>query len=254
VDPLATPRLGKCFERSKNTEKTSTVPAMKTQVCQDIMKTSAGNKRKHSYFTVAEKNAIKEGAGLFGFGKWKQIKEEYSVILQNRTTVQIKDQYRTMVHRNEVFSEKTNNPKQLWTPAEKAAVRRGFFKHGRSAWSKIKDDSPCLLKDRTCLQIKDCVRTMFGSSADMDIPNVCRAESLATKYDSPLECIVVQGTSVLEDGNSAHPALQVSKDSLPEEQARLSVESLSATAPSSSRSKGIVLVNESEALPVVYEV
>ena len=219
------------------------------------MKATAGNKRKRSLFTKEEKAAIKEGASLFGFGKWKQIKEEYSVILQNRTVVQIKDQYRSMVQRNEVFSEKTSQPKQIWTPAEKAAVREGLLKHGQSSWSKIKDDSPCVLRNRTCLQIKDCVRTMFRSRADNTIvPNLCSADAsqpfaMNNGDDSILEWIILQGSNVIDDDNSSHPELQATNDPAPEEQVRPKVESPSTT-PTSARSKGTVL-NEKEALPVV---
>lgn len=53
-------------------------------------------------FTDEEKRAIKEGILRYGVGQWSQIKAEYGLILRNRTNVNIKDCYRTMVKRGEL--------------------------------------------------------------------------------------------------------------------------------------------------------
>lgn len=57
---------------------------------------------KRKKFTDEEKSAIKLGVERFGFGKWAKIKEYYSDELRDRTSVNIKDCYRTMMKKNEV--------------------------------------------------------------------------------------------------------------------------------------------------------
>jgi len=59
---------------------------------------SKGRKR----FTQEEKHAIIHGAEKFGIGKWKEIKDYYNELLGDRTSVQIKDCYRTMVNKCEL--------------------------------------------------------------------------------------------------------------------------------------------------------
>lgn len=58
--------------------------------------------RKRRKFTEQEKVAIREGVRKFGFGKWSKIREEYGEILRQRTNVNIKDCYRTMMSKDEV--------------------------------------------------------------------------------------------------------------------------------------------------------
>lgn len=55
----------------------------------------------------AEKTAIKEGVKIYGTGQWKQIKchERFEETLHNRTSVQIKDKWRTMLNHNEIDFE-----------------------------------------------------------------------------------------------------------------------------------------------------
>ena len=52
-------------------------------------------KRKRMRFSDVEKDCIREGVRLFGFGKWSQIKSEYGMELRNRTNVDIKVCYRS---------------------------------------------------------------------------------------------------------------------------------------------------------------
>lgn len=59
-------------------------------------------KRGRKRFTDDEKTAIKLGVQKFGFGKWAQIKAYYRSELRDRTSVNIKDCYRTMMRNNEV--------------------------------------------------------------------------------------------------------------------------------------------------------
>lgn len=63
---------------------------------------------KRRRFTEEEKHAIKAGLGKFGWDdpkKWVKIKEEYGELLRNRTGVQLKDCWRTMVKKGEVTEE-----------------------------------------------------------------------------------------------------------------------------------------------------
>mmetsp|Transcript_24540 Transcript_24540/g.44258 ORF Transcript_24540/g.44258 Transcript_24540/m.44258 type:complete len:248 (+) Transcript_24540:965-1708(+) len=55
-------------------------------------------RRKRFPFTDEEKNAIIDGARRFGVGKWAEIKSfrDYKDTLRNRSTVQLKDKWRTM--------------------------------------------------------------------------------------------------------------------------------------------------------------
>jgi len=61
-----------------------------------------GKVLKRRRWTDEEKTAVKLGARKHGVGKWKLVKDDYPEILRNRTAVQIKDCWRTMVKHNEV--------------------------------------------------------------------------------------------------------------------------------------------------------
>ena len=47
-------------------------------------------------------SVVKEGVKRHGAGKWMEIKKEFGQVLRNRTSVQIKDCWRTMSKNNEV--------------------------------------------------------------------------------------------------------------------------------------------------------
>ena len=53
-------------------------------------------------WTEAEMTAIKEGCRQGLVGKWAEIKKMYEVVLQHRTSGQIKDKHRTMLNRGEL--------------------------------------------------------------------------------------------------------------------------------------------------------
>ena len=63
-----------------------------------------GKVTRRTAWTEDEKNCVKLGVERFGVGSWMTIKEEYSDVLRNRTNVQIKDCWRTMVKKNKVTS------------------------------------------------------------------------------------------------------------------------------------------------------
>mmetsp|Transcript_15658 Transcript_15658/g.24041 ORF Transcript_15658/g.24041 Transcript_15658/m.24041 type:complete len:388 (+) Transcript_15658:194-1357(+) len=52
-------------------------------------------------WTEEEKTAVRQGVRDYRVGEWAKIKSKYKVELANRTSVQIKDQYRTMCKRGE---------------------------------------------------------------------------------------------------------------------------------------------------------
>jgi hypothetical protein len=64
-----------------------------------------GHVTKRIPWTEEEKEAVKKGVESFGVGRWKDIKLRFGSLLRNRTSVQIKDCWRTMVLRGEVNPE-----------------------------------------------------------------------------------------------------------------------------------------------------
>jgi len=74
---------------------------------------SDGRVIKKRRWTVEEKNAVKFGVKRFGVGKWVQIKTEHDMILRNRTAVQIKDCWRTMVRKKEVTLQELVSEEEL---------------------------------------------------------------------------------------------------------------------------------------------
>jgi hypothetical protein len=63
---------------------------------------ASGQVRRRRFWTEEETIAVKEGTKRHGIGKWAEIKAAYEYILRNRTSVQIKDKYRTMDRNNEL--------------------------------------------------------------------------------------------------------------------------------------------------------
>lgn len=61
---------------------------------------SAGKKRKR--WTDEEKDVVKQGIARYGVGRWAMIKSDWAMELRDRTSVQIKDCYRTMLKRGEL--------------------------------------------------------------------------------------------------------------------------------------------------------
>eukprot|EP00592_Proboscia_alata_P005362 CAMPEP_0194371042 /NCGR_PEP_ID=MMETSP0174-20130528/19397_1 /TAXON_ID=216777 /ORGANISM="Proboscia alata, Strain PI-D3" /LENGTH=236 /DNA_ID=CAMNT_0039148857 /DNA_START=40 /DNA_END=747 /DNA_ORIENTATION=+ len=65
--------------------------------------------KKRRRFTNVEKNAIIKGVEKFGKGQWAKIKNEYKAILVDRTGVNIKDCYRTMLGNDEIDQKEHGN-------------------------------------------------------------------------------------------------------------------------------------------------
>jgi Myb-like DNA-binding domain len=61
-----------------------------------------GNVTKRIPWSEEEKDAVKKGVEVFGLGKWRDIKKHFRAVLHNRTSVQIKDAWRTMQYKGEV--------------------------------------------------------------------------------------------------------------------------------------------------------
>ena len=74
-----------------------------------------GKVKRRRRWTNEEKACIKLGVEHYGVGDWQSIKLDYPEILRNRTTVQIKDCWRTMIKRGEVESVQVRAP-----PTERA--------------------------------------------------------------------------------------------------------------------------------------
>ncbi|KAG7348490.1 hypothetical protein IV203_017195 [Nitzschia inconspicua] len=81
------------------------------RMAEEATSPSSGKKQRKSQakkydgrrvWTEAETGAIKQGIAEFGWGKWAQIKDHYSVILRNRTSGQIKDKVRNMKNKGEL--------------------------------------------------------------------------------------------------------------------------------------------------------
>lgn len=58
--------------------------------------TPTGRVHQRRFWTEEETIALKEGVRTLGTGRWADIKSEHEYILRNRTSVQIKDKWRTM--------------------------------------------------------------------------------------------------------------------------------------------------------------
>ena len=63
--------------------------------------TPDGRVRKRRPFSDREIGALKKGVAKYGKGCWAEIKNEYAEILRNRTTVMLKDKWRTMERKGE---------------------------------------------------------------------------------------------------------------------------------------------------------
>mmetsp|Transcript_19086 Transcript_19086/g.41282 ORF Transcript_19086/g.41282 Transcript_19086/m.41282 type:complete len:536 (+) Transcript_19086:71-1678(+) len=146
----------------------------------------ADSQKKRKRFSQNEKEAVRKGVEQFGPGQWKQIKEAHLPLLHARTTVQIKDCYRTMLKRGDIppdlgeealrklaqaKAEKTGGPydpatagkrqkKRKFTNDEKNAILAGISTKGFGHWEQIRQEHFDILGHRTSLQIKDCFRTM----------------------------------------------------------------------------------------------
>ena len=69
---------------------------------QSLKSPTSGSPRKRKAWSIFEANAVKAGVVKFGSGNWTRIKAEYEEILEDRTTVMIKDKWRTMLSNGEV--------------------------------------------------------------------------------------------------------------------------------------------------------
>jgi hypothetical protein len=61
-----------------------------------------GNVKVRRKWTDEEKTAVRLGVAKHGVGKWAHVKKEYADVLRNRTSVQIKDVWRTMANHGEI--------------------------------------------------------------------------------------------------------------------------------------------------------
>lgn len=67
-----------------------------------------GKVAKRCKWTEEEKDTLKRGVRLLGKGKWAEIKNRYPLIFRNRSSIMMKDCWRTMKNKQEVTSEDEN--------------------------------------------------------------------------------------------------------------------------------------------------
>lgn len=86
---------------AKSKAVSSPVPRIQPQSTRGVnVPRSAGKKRKR--WTDEEKEAVRQGIAQHGVGRWALIKSDWAMELRDRTSVQIKDCYRTMLKRGEL--------------------------------------------------------------------------------------------------------------------------------------------------------
>lgn len=86
---------------AKSKAVSSPVPRIQPQSNRGVnVPRSGGKKRKR--WTDEEKEAVRQGIAEHGVGRWALIKSDWAMELRDRTSVQIKDCYRTMLKRGEL--------------------------------------------------------------------------------------------------------------------------------------------------------
>ena len=86
---------------AKSKAVSSPVPRIQPQSTRGVnVPRSGGKKRKR--WTDEEKEAVRQGIAQHGVGRWALIKSDWAMELRDRTSVQIKDCYRTMLKRGEL--------------------------------------------------------------------------------------------------------------------------------------------------------
>ncbi|CAB9518349.1 Myb-like DNA-binding domain [Seminavis robusta] len=61
-----------------------------------------GPRKQRRFYSSEEKQALREGINEHGVGKWKEILDDHSEVFQGRTSVNLKDLYRTMTKNGEI--------------------------------------------------------------------------------------------------------------------------------------------------------
>lgn len=87
-------KMSKVPERLKHKDATESTKESTPVQVQMAGQRSGPTKRKR--FTDEEDRAILQGVERFGIGKWAEIKSHFSMELRDRSTVNIKDRYRTL--------------------------------------------------------------------------------------------------------------------------------------------------------------
>ena len=122
-------------------------------------------------FSDEERNAVHEGVEEFGVGNWVRILQAYPEVLRNRTNVNIKDCYRTML-RQGVISPLAGRDRppitrksKRFTNREKIVLVLGQTKYGHHTrpWKHILEEYSMELQGRTEAQLRECFRSMKKS-------------------------------------------------------------------------------------------
>jgi len=130
-------------------------------------------KTTRNYWTEEELAGLIQGVEEFGRGKWSRIKRSRPQLFVNRTTLDLKDKWRTKQNktneewisetkrkRSEHFRDQRKTTKNFWTEAEVQALLDGCAEYGEGKWALIKRSNPEMFKNRTTLDIKDKWRNM----------------------------------------------------------------------------------------------
>lgn len=70
--------------------------------------TDGGRVVKRIKWTDREVQALRAGVIKYGVGNWVRIKNDYEMILRNRTSVMLKDKYRNMVRKGEIHTNSSH--------------------------------------------------------------------------------------------------------------------------------------------------
>jgi hypothetical protein len=116
------------------------------------MKLIVGSTRRRYKFTDDETRAIRNGVERFGVGHWSTIKKVYGRILENRSNVQIKDAYRTMLKAGDgapASPETKSKRRRTFTDREKNAIVVGVRRLGLGKWKEIQTTFGASLQHRS---------------------------------------------------------------------------------------------------------
>ena len=100
-----------------------------------------GKVTRRTPWTEEEKTCVRQGVQQYGLGNWLAIKEEYSDILRNRTNVQIKDCWRTLVKNGIVTEAEQEAAAELQQNSPRRPGRRSSKTPPSAVANEGKEDS-----------------------------------------------------------------------------------------------------------------
>lgn len=228
----------------------------------DSHKKDQKTRRARRKWTDEETADLIAGIKKHGFGKWKQILTDNAYLFHDRTSIDLKDRYRTYskdLPDTQLYAAQSHDPqsstshshgdetsratdvvapstsqseavkpkrkRRPWTAAEDAALLHGVSKHGFQ-WTNIHDDAELNLNHRRATDLRDRIRNLYPEGYK-------QAEVRPLKSDIKKEekSLRVQETSSSE--------LQASLKSTDERSSKSTPQDLASGAISSLHSKQI---------------